>query len=61
MVLSVACFAGKKVRDDLLRCDEIRRRTLDACFAIPGYAALPLAEKNKIYDREKARVEKEVL
>lgn len=57
MVMSVACFAGsKKVRDDLLRCDDVRRRALDACYAIPGYADLPRAVKNKVYDRVKARV-----
>ena len=62
MVLSVASFAGdKKVRDELVLCDEIRRRTLDACYGIPGYVGLPRAVKNKVYDRVKVRVMKEVL
>lgn len=62
MVISVACFAGsKKVRDDLLLFDDVRRRTLDACYGIPGYADLPRVVKNKIYDRVKARVMKEVM
>ena len=61
MVMSVASFAGGKVRDELVLCDEIRCRTLDTCYGIPGYAGLPRAVKNKVYDRVKVRVMEEVL
>ena len=38
----------------------IREETLKRCYAMDGYKDLPLAEKNKIYDRVIVEVEKEI-
>jgi len=38
----------------------IRTETLKRCYAMDGYKDLPLAEKNKIYDRIIVEVEKEI-
>lgn len=56
-VISVAYFAdNQRVMEAVLQSDEIRRRTLERCLAIPGYRELSLEEKNKIYDRIREEV-----
>jgi hypothetical protein len=50
-VINVSAF----VTDENLSCvlnrgANIRRKTLNACYQIPGYEELPLNEKNAIYD-----------
>ena len=40
---------------------QIRSKTLDRCYNIPGYAEKSIEEKNKIYDKIKAEVEAEYL
>jgi hypothetical protein len=54
MILSVAhCAETEEVTNAVLVSDQVRRKTLDACYAIPGYADLSLEEKNRIYDKVK--------
>ena len=51
-VISVAHFAeNPEIMVAVLQSDEIRRRALKKCLAIPGYNELPLAEKNIIYGK----------
>ena len=48
---SVAYYAeNEEIKRSVLASDAIRRETLKACYSIEGYAALPLNEKNAIYD-----------
>lgn len=50
-VVSVANYAeNEEIRNAILQSDAIRHRTLNVCYGIPGYEALPLSEKNRVYD-----------
>jgi hypothetical protein len=54
-IISVAYFAEtEEIRNAVLQSDTIRRRTLKACYEIPGYEALPLSDKNRAYDAVKS-------
>ena len=44
----------------VLNKDELRNMTLDRCYAIPGYADLPIAQKNIIYDRTRSEIVREL-
>ena len=60
MVINVAAFAeNSRVKNTLIDYTKIRNITLDRCYAMEGYAELPIMEKNKIYDRIRKEVEKE--
>ena len=51
-VVSVAAFAADDRQAAILaHSDAVRAETLRRCYAVPGYEALPLTEKNAIYDR----------
>lgn len=55
MTISVAAYAqNDEVKRAIIESDNIRRLTLDACYAIPGYIDLALKDKNEIYDKTKA-------
>lgn len=60
MVRSVAAFAEEDVRKSVVMSDRIRKETLDRCYSLDGYKNLPREEKNKVYDRVKKEVEKEL-
>lgn len=50
-VLSVSYFVNDPaIKECIIASDDIRRKTLDSCYNIPGYDKLPRDEKNKIYD-----------
>lgn len=50
-VVNVSAFVNdENLRAVLNRSADIRRKTLNACYQIPGYEDLPLNEKNAIYD-----------
>ncbi len=52
MIISAAFYAeNEDIAKAVLKSDLIRRTALDVCYAIPGYAELPLEEKNRIYDK----------
>ena len=60
MIISVAEYVkDNRVREAIRRSDNIRRRTLDKCYSIPGYADLSLKEKNTVYDTVRLKIEKE--
>ena len=47
-IISVAAYVkDKKVRKVVLKSDNIRYRTLEKCYSIPGYAELSLKEKKR--------------
>ena len=49
-IISIAHFAeNEDIKKTVLKSDEIRRKTLDHCYSLPGYESLPLTEKNKVY------------
>jgi hypothetical protein len=55
-VISAAYYSNdKEVQNAVLKSDEIRDKTLNACYEIPGYESLSLTEKNRHYDRIKAQ------
>ena len=61
MIISVAAYVkDDEVRKAVLNSDNIRSRTLEKCYTIPGYAELPLKEKNAMYDKIRMIVEKEI-
>ena len=61
MIISVAAYVkDNEVRKFVLKSDNIRCRTLEKCYAIPGYAELPLKEKNAVYDKVRLMIEKEI-
>lgn len=61
-IISVAEYAESETIAAAVRMsDTIRKRTLARCYAIPGYAELPLQEKNAQYDKIKAEVIRECL
>ena len=58
MIISVAAYVkDKEVREFVLASDNIRRGALEKCYTIPGYAELPLKEKNAVYDKVRLDVE----
>ena len=60
MIISVAEYVkDNRVREAVRRSDNIRRRTLEKCYSIPGYDELPLKEKNTVYDTVRLMIEKE--
>ena len=61
MIISVAAYVkDDKVRKAVLKSDNIRSRTIEKCYAIPGYTELSLKEKNALYDKVRMIVEKEI-
>ena len=61
MIISVAEYVkDNRVRDAVRRSDNIRRRTLETCYSIPGYAYLPRKVRNKVYDNVRLMIEKEI-
>ena len=60
MVISVAAYASDEVRKVVLKSDNLRRRTLEKCYSIPGYTELPRKVKNAVYDDVRLRIEKEI-
>lgn len=55
-VVSVAYFTNnEELKQSILNSDALRNQTLKACYSIEEYAALPLEQKNLIYDAIKAR------
>ena len=60
MIISVAEYVkNNRVREAVRRSDNIRRRTLDKCYSIPGYADLPRKVRNEVYDTVRLMIEKE--
>ena len=55
MIISVAHFTDGETREVILKSNEVRRKTLSTCYAIPGYDDMPLEGKNRIYDEIKAK------
>ena len=60
MVISVAAYASDEVRKVVLKSDNLRRRTLEKCYSIPGYAELPRKVRNAVYDNVRLMIEKEI-
>ena len=58
MIISVAEYVkDNEVREVVRRSDNIRRRTLEKCYSIPGYAGLPRKVQNAVYDNVRALIE----
>ena len=61
MIISVAEYVrDNEVRKVVLKSDNIRRRTLEKCYFIPGYADLPRKVRNAVYDNVRLMIEKEI-
>ena len=61
MIISVAAYVkDEEVRKVVLKSDNIRRRTLERCYSIQGYAELSMEEKNAVYDKVRMIVEYEI-
>ena len=61
MIISVAAYVKDgKIRNAVLKSDNIRSRTLEKCYTIPGYTELPRKVKNAVYDKVRMKVEKEI-
>lgn len=61
MINSVAEYVkDNRVREAVRRSDKIRRRTLEKCYSVPGYADLPRKVRNKVYDNVRLMIEKEI-
>ena len=61
MISSVAEYVkDNRVREAVRRSDNIRRRTLEKCYSIPGYADLPRKVRNAVYDNVRLMIEKEI-
>ena len=61
MIISVAAYVKNvEVRKAVLKSDDIRSRTLEKCYTIPGYIELPRKVKNAVYDKVRMIVEKEI-
>lgn len=56
MVINVGAFTDRAVYETLCDMASVREETLKRCYAIEGYADLPLEEKNRIYDEVKEEV-----
>ena len=60
MIISVAEYVkDNRVREAVRRSDNLRRRTLEKCYSIPGYTELPRKVKNAVYDNVRLMIEKE--
>ena len=60
MIISVAEYVkDNRVREAVRRSDNIRNRTLEKCYSIPGYADLPRKVQNAVYDNIKLMIENE--
>ena len=56
-VISIANYADDPaVKEAVLASDTLRHKTLDVCYKIPGYNALPRPDRNKLYDLIKQAV-----
>ena len=60
MIISVAAYASGEVRKAVLKSDNIRRKTLEKCYSIPGYAEQPRKVRNAVYDNVRLMIEKEI-
>ena len=60
MIISVAAYASGEVRKAVLKSDNIRRKTLEKCYSIPGYTELPRKVRNAVYDNVRLMIEKEI-
>ena len=61
MIISVAEYVkDNRVREAVRKSDHIRRRTLEKCYSIPGYADLPRKVRNTVYDNVRLMIEKEI-
>ena len=61
MIISVAEYVkDNRVREAVRRSDNIRRRTLERCYSIQGYADLPRKVRNTVYDNVRLMIEKEI-
>ena len=61
MIISVFEYVkDNRVREAVRRSDKIRRRTLETCYSIPGYADLPRKVRNKVYDNVRLMIETEI-
>ena len=61
IIVSAAAFADGETRRGITRSDRTRQAILNKCYALPGYEALPLDEKNQLYDRMKQARQSEIL
>ena len=60
MIISVAEYVKDiEVREVVRRSDNIRSRTFEICYCIPGYADLPRKVQNAVYDKVKLMIENE--
>ena len=58
MIISVSEYVkDNEVREGVRGSDNIRRRTLDKCYSIPGYADLPRKVQNAVYDNVRMLIE----
>ena len=58
MIISVAEYVrDNEVRKVVLKSDNLRRRTLEKCYSIPGYADLPRKVQNAVYDNVRVVIE----
>ena len=60
MVISVAAYVSGEARNVVLKSDNIRNRTLEKCYSIPGYTELPRKVRNAVYDNVRLMIEKEI-
>lgn len=61
MIISVAEYVkDNRVREAVRRSDNIRNRTLEKCYSVPGYADLPRKVRNAVYDNVRLMIEKEI-
>ena len=61
MIISVAEYVrDNEVRKVVLKSDNLRRRTLEKCYSIPGYTELPRKVRNAVYDNVRLMIEKEI-
>ena len=61
MIISVAEYVkDNRVREVVLKSDNIRRRALEKCYSVPGYADLPRKVRNAVYDNVRLMIEKEI-
>ena len=60
-IISVAEYAkDSRVREAVRRSDNIRRRTLEKCYSIPGYADLSRKVRNAVYEMKRHATANEV-
>ena len=61
MIISVAEYVkDNRVREAVRRSDNIRSRTIEKCYTVPGYTEMPRKVKNAVYDKVRMIVEKEI-